>query len=274
MSSEGRPVPQESKRAQLKRVYESINDVTSPGDVMFFVSERPDNLSLPMLRQVYRRWQGFAPEDNSNWHTAMYTQARKQSRGAAVRPYIIHAIEKGVEEIHVPPSFFTSEYTEDGEVVQHGRIEVVKHPDMVPEQREEIVRYIRERLGQPFAHLNWKQDILTWALGLPAQPIDPGKASCHGIVFDAYEHVGISFQNQLDSAPWFNIGRHLGHPIGGTREKADLNRLHLHDHHLYRDPRFICVLSVFEDEGGALQTVEKPGKYSWNPALQNKYGLK
>jgi hypothetical protein len=263
-----------SKRAEWRRVYECFNDIARPGDVVFFISERPIDLSRSVLRLLYRKWQGFADDDPSRWHTAMYTGSRKESRGSATRSYFIHAVERGVEEIHVPPSYFTNIRSDGGEMVQGGRIEVSKDPCMMPEQRVEIIDYIRERLSQPFADLDWKQDILTWALGLPARKLDPNKASCHGIVFEAYEHVGYSFQNHLDTAPWFNIGRHLGHPLWGTREKADLTKLHLHDHHLYRDPRFICVLSIYEDqESGEIKIVENPGKYSWNPELQKKYGV-
>ncbi len=274
MILENGPCSNTSKRAEWRRVYDCFNDIARPGDVVFFISERPKGLSFSGLRRLYRQWQGFAGDDPSRWHTAMYTESRKESKGSATRPYFIHAVERGVEEKHIPPSYFTIERSENGEMVQGGRIELIKDPCMTPEQRVEIVDYIRERLDQPFAFLDWKQDILTWAFGLPARKIDPNEASCHGMVFDAYEHVGYCFQNQLDTASWFNIGRHLGHPLGGTREKADLTRLHLHDHHLYRDPRFICALSIYEDQAsGEIKVAVNPGKYSWNPELQERYGL-
>lgn len=274
MSLEQGPQNGESKRQKLKRVYEQVNDITRPGDVVFFVSERPDDTSFSMLKRIYRRWQGFADDDNTQWHTTLYTEAKKDKRGSTVRPYILHAIQGGVEEIHIPPSFFASERSEEGDIQEHGRVEIIQSPDVSPADREQMVRYAREQLGKPFADLDWKNDILTYALGFPAGKIDPAKASCHGLVFDAYEHVGFSFAHHLEHAPWFNIGKHLGHPIGEDPEKANLQRLYLHDHHLYQDPRFICVLSIFEDsESGEIRTAENPGKYSWNPSLQKKYQM-
>ena len=138
-----------SKRAEWRRVYDCFSDIARPGDVVFFISERPKDLRFSMLRRLYRKWQGFAEDDTSRWHTAMYTGSRKESRGSATRPYFIHAIERGVEEIHIPPSYFTNERSDSGEMVQGGRIEVSKDPRMTPEQRVEITACIRERLGQP-----------------------------------------------------------------------------------------------------------------------------
>lgn len=272
MGAESGQGSSESKRSALKRVYEHINDVTAPGDVVFFVSRKPENPNLSLLRKLYRRWQGFADEDRTNWHTTMFTEARKEKRGAQKRPYILHAIQGGVEEIHIPPSFFTSERTEAGDIAQHGRIEIIQNPDLSPGDREGLLLYAREQLGKPFADLDWRQDILTYAFGLPARPLNPEKASCHGLVFNAYDHIGFSFSHQLKDAPVFNPGRHLGHPLGEDPQRANVKRLYLHDHHLYRDPRFICVLSIFEDpESGEVRTAENPGKYSWDQGLQKKY---
>ena len=42
--------------------------------------------------------------------------------------------------------------------------------------------------------------------------------------------------------------------------------------HLYRDPRFTSVLAVFDDPAtGQPMIVPSPGKYSWNPELQESY---
>ena len=267
-------VPVSSKRKQLKPIYNKVNEVASPGDVVFFVSDRTKNTSFSILRRIYRRWQGFADEDNTVWHTSIYTGSKKDSRGSQIRPYIIHAIRGGVEEIHLPPSYFHSTRMDTGEIVRNGHIEVVQNPDLTPAQRSEIVEFVRNHLGKPFNDLDWRHDILTYALGLPAVQLDPGKVSCHGLAFDAYEKIGFSFSHQLRYAPVFNIGKYLGHPLGDPPRRANLRRLYLHDHHLYRDPRFMCILSIFEDnQDREIRTVENPGKYSWNPILQKKYTL-
>lgn len=275
MGVEERPnAGEQSKRQRLKRIYEAVNDVSEPGDVVFLVSERPEQHSLATLKQLYRRWQGFADEDNTQWHTAMHSKSEKESRGSTVRPYIIHSDMDGVEEIYIPPEYFTSERSVEGEVLERGRIEIIKSPEVSPDERKELVAFMRDQLDKPFAGLDWKHDVLTYAFGLPAGKLDPEKASCHGIVFDAYAHIGFTFAHHLEDAPFFNIGRHLGHPLGEDPHKVDLSRLYLRDHHLYRDPRFLCVLSVFEDDGtGEIKITEHPGKYSWNPDLQKKYGV-
>src|SRR5262245_2248059 len=117
-----------SKREQLKTFYNTINQVARPGDIVFFVSEKL-NTTHSTLNRLYRRWQGLADNDTTVWHTAILVDPKKERKGAQWRPHIIHAIAKGVEEIHIPPSYFTS-VREDpkGEAVQKGRIEIIQNP--------------------------------------------------------------------------------------------------------------------------------------------------
>jgi hypothetical protein len=237
-----------SKRKQLQRFYTTINNVARPGDVVFFISERLKAIHSPLAR-LYRKWQGLADHDISTWHTAILVEPKKESKGAQTRPHIIHATKKGVEEIHIPPSFFRSIRDDpDGEPLQKGRIEIVQCPDLTARQREKIVRYAHAQLGKPFAELGWRHDILTYALGLPSRRLHPHKVSCHGLAFLAYGKVGFRFPHQLKHAPFFNLARYIGHPLGHPAHEVDLQKLYLRDHHLYRDPRFVNVLRIFEDD--------------------------
>jgi hypothetical protein len=238
-----------SKRKVLQRFYSTINNLARPGDVVFFISERQKKAILSPLTRLYRRWQGLADQDNSLWHTAILVEPKKESRGAHVRPHIIHATRKGVEEIHIPPSFFKSIRDDpDGESVQKGRIEIIQCPDLTAPQREEIVQYARTQIGKPFADLGWRHDILTYAFGLPSRRLHPNRVSCHALAFMAYRLVGFRFPHQLTHAPFFNLARVLGRPLGHPSHEVDLQRLYLRDHHLYRDSRFKNILRIFEDE--------------------------
>lgn len=257
------PPPLSSKRKLLQRFYTTINNVARPGDVVFFISERQAVSHSPMTR-LYRRWQGLADNDISMWHTAILVEPKKESRGAHVRPHIIHATKKGVEEIHIPPSFFKSIRDDpEGESLQKGRIEIIQCPDLTAPERKEIVRYACSQLGKPFAELGWRHDILTYAFGLPSGRLHPQRVSCHGLAFLAYQVVGFGFPHQLKHAPFFNLSRVLGRPLGHPYHEVNLQRLYLRDHHLYRDPRFKNILRIYEDEETRQITLlEHPEKQS------------
>jgi hypothetical protein len=114
------------------------------------------------LTRLYRRWQGLADHDISMWHTAILVKPKKESRGAHVRLHIIHATKKGVEEIHILPSFFKSIRDDpEGGPLQKGRIKIVQCSDLTPLQRKEIVRYASSQLGKPLAEPGWRHDFLT-----------------------------------------------------------------------------------------------------------------
>ncbi len=253
--------PASSKRRILQRFYTTINNVARPGDVVFFISERRTTIHSPLTR-LYRRWQGLADQDNSMWHTAILVEPKKESRGAQMRPHIIHATKKGVEEIHIPPSFFKSIRDDpDGEPVQKSRIEIIQCSELSALQRRQIIGYACAQLGKPFAELGWRHDILTYAFGLPSRRLHPNRVSCHGLAFLAYQVAGFGFPHQLKHAPFFNLAGVLGHPLGHPSDEVDLRRLYLRDHHLYRDPRFKDILRIFEDEQtGQITLLHNPEK--------------
>ena len=252
-----------SKRKQLQTFYNTINHLAKPGDVVFFISERRERIRSALTR-LYRKWQGLSDRDLTIWHTAVLVEPRKESKGAQWRPHIVHANRKGVEEIHIPPSYFKSIRDDpDGEPLQKGRIEIVQCADLTDEQRREIVRYAQSQLGKSFAELGWRHDILTYALGLPSRRLPKGKVSCHGLAFFAYQCVGFLFPHQLAHAPFFNLARFTGRPLGHPRHAVNLDRLYLRDHHLYRDPRFENILSIFEEEETReITLIQNPGKHS------------
>jgi len=252
-----------SKRKQLQTFYNTINRVARPGDVVFFISERQEPIRSPLTR-LYRKWQGLTAHDLSLWHTAILVEPKKESKGAHWRPHIVHATKKGVEEIHIPPSFFRSIRDDpNGEAVQKGRIEIIQCPQLTGEQRGEIVRYAQNQLGKAFAELGWRHDILTYALGLPSPRIPANQVSCHGLAFLAYRGIGFRFPHQLRHLPFFNLARYMGHPLGHPSHEVDLQRLYLRDHHLYRDARFKNILAIFEDDKTRQITlVQNPAKQS------------
>ena len=255
--------PSSSKRRMLQQFYTTINNVAKPGDVVFFISERKTAIHSPLTR-LYRRWQGLADHDISMWHTAILVEPKKESRGAHVRPHIIHATKKGVEEIHIPPSFFKSIRDDpEGEPLQKSRIEIIQCPDLTSLQRQEIVRYAITQIGKPFAELGWRHDILTYALGLPSRRLHPDRVSCHGLAFLAYQVVGFQFPHRLKHAPFFNLARIFGRPLGHPFHEVNLQRLYLRDHHLYYDSRFKNILRIFEDEETRQITLlHSPDKFS------------
>lgn len=253
-----------SKRQRRNQVYDLVIRHASPGDVVFFVSNRGGTTAFSPLSRIYRRWLGFSDSDTSLWHTAIYTGPVKETGSSQLRPHLIHARAGGVDEVHLRPSLFTSVRSAMGDVVQSSRIEIIHHPNLNPNQRQTIVDYGRSHRGKQFDDLGWRHDLLTYAFGLPSRRQDSQKVPCHGMVYLAYEKAGVTFPHQMANVPIFNLGRYLGHPLGHPPHRADLRRLYLRDHHLYRDRRFECVLAVYDDEATGEPIVElNPGKYSW-----------
>lgn len=261
-----------SKRLIRGAVYRAAVRVAEPGDIIFLITGTEGKPPLSWLNRLYRSWQGVVAEDTAFWHTAIYTGAVKERRGRLLVPKMIHAHRVGVTEEHIPPSFFTSERDGDARVVTDARLEIVRYEGLTSRQRESIVRYCRGQLGKPFADRTWRDDVLTYAFGLPARRRVDARVSCHGLAFEAYEQAGIAFPHHLQSAPFFNLAHVLGHPLGQGANRASSQRLYLRDHHLYRDNRFTCIFAAFDDPvTGELLAVENPGKYSWNSRLKEVY---
>ncbi len=261
-----------SKRRYLKIIYEAILTAASPGDVIFFITNTPTRPIKSRFSRLYREWQGIIPEDTSKWHTSIYVGPKKETKGAQYRPYIVHSHSVGTTEEFIPPTFFTAKQLE-GQEFQQCRIEILHNPSISKENRKQIVNYSLLQVGKPFDGDGWFRDWVTYSLGVRSKIRNPKQVSCHGLAYDAYELVGLLFQHQLQNAPDL-IGRIFGRPVGHPKDHVNLRYNYLRDHHLYRDERFIPVLSVF---GGPnvkdIKTKQNPGKYSWNHVLQVAYGF-
>ncbi len=260
-----------SRRQKLKIPYEAIMEVARPGDIVFLISDAGRLKHNTWFHREYRRWLGFDALDTTFWHTSVYVGPRKESKGAAFRPYIVHAIPKGTVETYVPPEYFRN--TVENEILQHNRLEIIQSTALEPAAREKIVAYCREKLGKPFDNdERWYRNIATLLLGIRSLPMDPGRVSCHGLAFEAYQLVGMRFAHQLAQAPnlW---GRMFGHPLGHPKDAVNLRSNYLRDHYLYRDARFSCAIAI-ADTGSdeSLAITLNPPKYSWNPVLQRIYG--
>jgi len=262
-----------SERRHLRRIHERFLDVAVPGDVVFFISnsgKRPPSWRT----RLYRRWLGFEPEDYSAWHTLVYVGAKK-SEGEQVRPYVVHSTAKGnTTEEHLKPSFFSFK-PKPGQEPLRCRTEVLHFPELSTAQREKVVEYCRCQVGKPFDGDGWQLDFATYALGIRSRQRHPERVSCHGLAFNAYGLVGVTFPHpRLPHAPYL-LGRLAQHPVGHPASWVDLRYNYLRDHHLYADRRGIISLALV-GHGSKLENVEvlfDPGKYSWDPDLQAAYGL-
>jgi hypothetical protein len=260
-----------SNRRARGILYEAIGRCARPGDVLFFITESESPGRAGWLSRRYRGWIGLDDSDHTVWHTALYAGVVKERGGSYLRPEMIHARQGGVIEEHIPPSYYTNSLGERG-VPERTRLEVVSCPSIGPEQRESIVEYCRAQVGKPFDDRGWRQDLWTYAFGLRGAGRDPGSVSCHGLVYEAYDRVGVHFPHQLRATPAFNLGKHIGHPLGHPRDRVDLSFPYLRDHHLYRDDRFVCVLAIYQDRSShEMIVVEDPPKYSWDHYLSAAY---
>lgn len=262
-----------SQRQKLKIPYEAIIDSASPGDILFFISDSRKLKHDSWLYREYRKWLGFSPLDTSEWHTTVYVGPKKESKGGGFRPYIVHSVPKGTFETYVPPEYFVNTPTKGG--IQNNRTEIIHCPSIENCDREKIVTYCRQQLGKPFDDdERWYRNLVTLLLGLKSIPKDPEKVSCHGLAFEAYGLIGMTFPHRLENAPNL-LGRILGHPAGHPPGYVDLHSNYLRDHALYRDHRFCCAISIKCDKPAVREIKFKrnPAKYSWNAALQKAYGL-
>ena len=260
-------------KALKKAVYEQINEDFCPGDVVFMVSSDSPEKKFPKLRKIRRRLIGMSDNDKTDWHTTMSLGKEKSTKGATIHPMIIHAAYEGVEKTNIRPSYFSSVFG-DRSQLSKAFMEIIRFPDLSEKQKQEMTEYSLSKLGQPFQGLGWKHDFLPYAFGIRAPKIKPDHASCHGLVYSAFDTAGIKFPHQLQNTLFFNLGRMLGHVIGEPKESVDVSRLYLHDHNLYQDSRFETVLSIHEDSASQNITIQREGpKYSWDAQLQKDYKI-
>lgn len=261
-----------SNRQRLKIPYEAIMETATPGDILFFISDSGRLKNTSWINREYRKWLGFSPLDTSEWHTTVYVGPKKESKGAGFRPYIVHAVPKGTFETYVPPEYFAN--TQHEGVIRCGRTEIIRCSSIENNDRERIVKFCRQQLGKPFDDdERWYRNIVTLVLGIRSLPRDPAKVSCHGLAFDAYALIGMSFPHQLNNAPNL-MGKIIGHPVGHPPKNVDLSSNYLRDHFLYRDNRFSNIIALFcaKQVDGEVVIERNPTKYSWNRALQLAYG--
>jgi hypothetical protein len=262
--------PSPSNRSCLRQIYGEILDNAMPGDILFFISDtqKPPN---SIGSRIYRSWLGINSRDTADWHTSLYVGSKKDSSGAGYRPLIVHSNKDGTVETWVSPKYFTSE-EEELKAVKTTRIEIIQNPDLTLSDREQIVQYVRSQVGKLHDGDGWRQDAMTYLLGIRSKLRNPEYVSCHGLALLAYGLIGINFPHSLQSAPNI-VGRFIGHPLGHPKDHVDLKYNYLRDHHIYRDSRFNVTIAV---EGNPLlsevKTVTNPGKYSWDTALQIAYG--
>lgn len=263
-----------SERSALQVPYDAIMDVAPVGALVFLITDVGTLQKGAPAQRFYRQWQGFAPVDTTYWHTAIYDGPKKESKGGRFRPHIIHSSQRGTTLDQLPPEFFKN--TEDCGRPKHNRIEILANPRFGKDEYRTVIEYCRAQLGKPYdGDPGWKRDWPTVLFGVRSRRRKSSEASCHGLAFEAYSEAGMEFPHHLDSAPNL-LGRVVGRPLGHPAHCVDLDYLYLRDHHLYRDPRFSCLISV-AGNGPTVHDVcikLRPCKYAWDPALQQAYGLR
>lgn len=283
----------ESNRAKRKRVYAAINDVASPGDVLFRVTldfkddffTRYRNYGNNLTRLVkktpiyefythlMKKSKSLSLNEDSIWHTNIYSGIKK-SRSYDF-PLVISATDKfGIIESQFDPSNFSSKKSEDNKIISKSVTEVVSlREDLDAEQREQIVGYCREQLGKKF-HKNYLDKYMfTYFFGVSLGKSNQ-EMSCMELAYRAYNSIGINFGHALvkEDLPFFNIAKYLGHPLNHSKDHMNFDFPYCHDYHLYRNNLFAVKLSISQnDETDEYEIRENPGKYSWDKNLKKEY---
>jgi hypothetical protein len=262
-----------SKRSEVRAVFNTVNEVALPGDMVFCIKEHL--AAAPRwfgAKKVFRRYEGYHGLDHTTWHTGLYSAAKKERGGATVRPFILHTGKTDVREDHIPPAYFANDAPRPGTVDSTVRIEIGRFQGISDEQRCAIMEHGRSMMGMPFGEDGMIFTFWTYLFGLPALFSTNRKISCQAFVCMAYSSAGIDFPNHLEDAPIFNLAKRRGYPLGHPPDRVNLRFPYLEDHHLYRDDRITIVLAAYQDmESKAFVTERSPGKYSWNPALRQVY---
>jgi hypothetical protein len=264
-----------SKSSIRHTIYNAIAEIARPGDVCFFITEDPDCYQkISWSERMYRKWMGFADGDISVWHLGILSKFEKKPKSSQVRPYIIHATEEeGVFEQHIFPEYFTSKDMGQGSAVSRTIMEIVRNDSLTDQHNEQLVDFCRLQIGKPFPK-SIRGEGLTYIFGLPNLFVPPGQYSCHSLVYAAFDRVGVNFPHHLEAAPFFNLGKYLGHPLGHRREKVNPKYPYLRDHHLYQDPRFKSILTLtYAQYSQEIFISRYPPKFSWNPRLAAIYNV-
>jgi len=264
-----------SKSSIRHAIYDVLVDLAHPGDVCFFITENYNCYNnLTRFQKTNRKWVGFSKNDISILHLGILSKFEKKPKSSQIRPYMIHSTkEKGVIEEHIQPEYFTSENIELGTTVCRTIMEILRYQDLSNEQNKNLVEFCRKQIGKPFPKSITGESLTYW-FGLPNFFNNQSTFSCHSLVFSAFASIGVNFPHHLEHSPIFNLARYIGHPIKHHKDSVNPNFAYLRDQHLYRDPRFIGIVSItYDEKSHEIHFIENPLKYSWNPELAQIYGL-
>jgi len=216
-----------------KRVFEELNDLAKPGDILFMTSKEAPN-TIDALRLVKRMVSGFIPTDLSLWHTTLYLGPTESGNAE-----IAEAVTSGVRISHLPSTYYTR-----GRSLELGRF---IHTSLDDQIREEITVVAREQQGKMFDKRGIKGIPFRRLLGLPNYLSSADKFTCQGLPLFVYDQAGV--------------------PIPGLVRDGAV------DHDLYRSPFLRPLLRVEEERDGTFKITTNPEKYSWQPELRKIYGL-
>lgn len=216
-----------------KRVFQELNGLAKPGDVLFMTSFSTPTELTPS-KQLKRLISGYHPKDYSQWHTALYLGATESGNAE-----IAEAVISGVRISHLPSTYYTH-----GRNLELGRF---IHTYLDDQVREDIVAVARGQDGKSFDKRGIKGIPLRRLLGLPNLLTSADKFTCQGLSLFAYDRAGVSIPSL--------------HKDGAV------------DHDLYRSPFLRPLLRVEEKSDGTFKTTVNPEKYSWQPELKKIYGV-
>jgi Permuted papain-like amidase enzyme, YaeF/YiiX, C92 family len=272
----------QSREKLLNDLYSKIVEIAQPGDLLFYITQYPcestnhknNNISwrqyiCEKTKPWWKQWLGFDRDDYDAWHVGIYFKKQKRIRHQRINPWIIHStVAKGVHVEQVTPGIFVNKIHK-----AKRRVEILRFNEITEEQRKHIIDFAYSRVGSEYDHSKWKHTLLPYALGVPNVFYKQNQFSCQQLVIAAYAKAEIYFTHPFASFPIFNIGRYMGYPLGHQCDRVNVRYPYLMDHHLYRDPRFLVIATVYhEPETGEIRLErENLNKYSWNDTLKERY---
>jgi hypothetical protein len=255
-----------------KKIYDEIFSIAQPGDICFFITKDIDLYNKKSTyEKLSRRWMGMDQNDISIWHMGILSKFKKNPRNTQIRPYFIHSTkENGVFEQHISPGYFSSKNISDKGQISQTIMEILRYKDFGPGDRQKIINYCENQIGKPFPKSS-RSDSLTYLLGWPNIFSDNTSFSCNSLIIFAFQQICVEFTDRLESAPFFNLSRYIGHPLFSTQGSGRFSA-YLRDHHIYQDPRMEPILSItFDQHDKNIVFSKNPEKYSWDPKLQQIY---